>query len=405
MVSVVVDVDDLGELVVVDDRVGQRELLARLRSGCQQVRLRADARRHRRHDLFSNRIERRVRHLCEQLLEVVEEQARAFRQHGERGVGAHRAERFHALRSHRRDQDLQFLVGVAEHLLAAQHAVVAEHHVLAFGQIRQVDHSLLEPLPVRMLRGQRSLDLVVVDDASLIGVDQEHLARLQPTLGDDLGRVDVDHADLRRHDDEVVVGDPVPARSEPVAVEHRADHLAVGEGDARRSVPGFHHRGVEPEEVTQLLRHRRVVLPRRRNHHHHGVMQRIAAEMEQLEHLVEAGRVRRARRADRERPIDPGQALALEHRLAGPHPVLVALHGVDLAVVRHEPVGVGQRPGREGVRGEAGVHQQERRLDPRIGEVGEELAELRRRQHALVDDRSGRQRREVRVELVDELAA
>ena len=42
------------------------------------------------------------------------------------------------------------------------------------------------------------------------------------------------------------------------------------------------------------------------------------------------------------------------------------------------------------------MHERQRRLDPLVGEVGEELAELRRGEHALVDERAARQRREVR---------
>ena len=159
------------------------------------------------------------------------------------------------------------------------------------------------------------------------------------------------------------------------------------------------------EEVADLGRHRGVVLPRRRDHHHHGVVQRVAAEVEQLEHLVEAGRVGRPGRADRERPLDTGQQRAVEHRLARPHPVLVALDGVDLAVVGDEAVRVGERPRRERVGREPGVHQQQRRLDARVGEIGEELAQLGSGEHPLVDDRARRQRREVGVQLAGELAA
>ncbi len=84
------------------------------------------------------------------------------------------------------EQDLQLLVRVAEHLLAAQHAVVAEHDVLAIGQVDELDHPLFEPLAVGMHGGELGLDLVVVDDAALRGVDQEHLAGLQAALRDDL---------------------------------------------------------------------------------------------------------------------------------------------------------------------------------------------------------------------------
>ena len=56
------------------------------------------------------------------------------------------------------------------------------------------------------------------------GVDEEHAARLEAALLDDLVLGDLDDADLGGHDDEVVVGDPVARRAQTVAVEHRADH-------------------------------------------------------------------------------------------------------------------------------------------------------------------------------------
>ena len=223
-----------------------------------------------------------------------------------------------------------------------------------------------------MLGGEGGLDLLVVDDPALGGVDEEHPARLQPALGDDLGRIDVDHADLRRHHDEVVVGDPVAARAQAVAVEHGADHRAVGERHAGRAVPRLHHRGVEAVERPLGGVHLVVVLPRLGDHHQHGVVDRPSAEVEQLEHLVEARRVRGARRADREGPLEPGHGGVVEHRLAGAHPVLVALHRVDLAVVGDVAVRVGERPRREGVRREAAVDEQQGALEALVGQVGEE---------------------------------
>jgi hypothetical protein len=83
--AVVVDVDDLGEFVVVDDRERQRQLTTALRTWGEQVALGSDRRRHRRDDLFADRVQRRIRHLREELLEVVEQQSWSLRQHGERG--------------------------------------------------------------------------------------------------------------------------------------------------------------------------------------------------------------------------------------------------------------------------------------------------------------------------------
>ncbi len=140
--AVVVGVDDLRQLVVVDDRERQHELAAALRARPQQVVLRPDRRRHRRDDLLADGVERRVGDLGEELGEVVEQQARPVRQHGDRRVGAHRADRLDAAQRHRGDDDLELLVGVAEQLLAAQHAVVAEHDVLALGQVVELDEAL-----------------------------------------------------------------------------------------------------------------------------------------------------------------------------------------------------------------------------------------------------------------------
>jgi hypothetical protein len=50
------------------------------------------------------------------------------------------------------------------------------------------------------------LDFLVVDDAALFEVDQEHLARLQAPLLDDAFSGNRQHAGLGGHDDHVVVG-------------------------------------------------------------------------------------------------------------------------------------------------------------------------------------------------------
>ena len=116
--------------------------------------------------------------------------------------------------------------------------------------------------------------------------------------------------------------------------------------------------------------------------------QAAATEVQQLEHLVEAGGVRRAGGADREDLLDVGaEDLGLDQRLAGAHPVLVAGDGVDLAVVGDPAERVGQRPRREGVGGEARMHHAERAFQPVVLKVEVERLELRGSQHALVDER------------------
>ena len=79
----VFEVPQLGRFLVADDRVLDLDLPARLGPRVQQVALRADGRLHRRHQLLADGIERRVRHLREQLLEIVVEHARPVREHGQ----------------------------------------------------------------------------------------------------------------------------------------------------------------------------------------------------------------------------------------------------------------------------------------------------------------------------------
>ena len=78
--------------------------------------------------------------------------------------------------------------------------------------------------------------------------------------------------------------------------------------------------------------------------------------------------------------------VGVDQRLAGPHPVLVAGDGVDLAVVGDPAERVGQRPRRERVGREPRVHDAQRAGQPIVLQVEVEGLELRRGQHALVDE-------------------
>ncbi len=198
---------------------------------------------------------------------------------------------------------------------------------------------------------------------------------MQPLLEHDVFGRNVEHADFRRHDDQVVLGDVVARRTQAVAIEHRADHRAVGERDRRRAVPRLHQRRVVLVERLQLLRHRLVVLPRLGDHHQDRVRQRSPGHDEELEHVVEGRRVAAAFADDRQ---DLLQVVAEQARLEQPfaraHPVDVAGERVDLAVVRDEAVRMRERPRRERVGAEPLVHERQRRLrDPdrvRSGNIG-----------------------------------
>ncbi len=87
--------------------------------------------------MLADRVERRVGDLGEELAEVVEEQPGSFRQHRDRGVGPHRADRLGAVHGHRLDDPGEFLGRVAEGLLATGHRRVRPAGVGSVGQVRQ----------------------------------------------------------------------------------------------------------------------------------------------------------------------------------------------------------------------------------------------------------------------------
>ena len=252
-----------------------------------------------------------------------------------------------------------------------------------------MNDALVEPLAVRRAAGDLRLDLLVLDDPAAGQVDQEQVAGLQATLAQDvLGRL-VEHAGLGGEDDPAVLRLHPAAGAQAVAVERRADHGAVGEGDRRRAVPRLGQAAVEGIEAAELVAHVLAVVVGLGDHHHHRVRQRPACEHEQLEHVVEVGRVRACRADDRQHLVQVvAEELGGELRLARAHPVDVAAHRVDLAVVGDHPVGVRELPAREGVGREARVDQDERALHPGVEQVGVAMAELRRHQHPLVDDRA-----------------
>ena len=245
----------------------------------------------------------------------------------------------------------------------------------------------MQPLVIGVLARDAGLHLLILDDAAFLEVDQKHLAWLQAPLADDLLVGDRQHAGFRRQYDMIVVGHDEARRAQAVAVQRRADLAAVGEGDRRRTVPRLHQGCVVFVEGASRRVHVLMSCPCFGDEHHHGVAERIAACHEQLERVVEAGRVRLAVRDQRPHLVEVGaEKRALHRAAAGVHPVHVAAHRVDLAVVGDEAVGVRQLPAREGVGGEALVDQRQRALAQWVGEVLVEGADLACEQQSLVDD-------------------
>ena len=143
------------EIPIGQDRMLQLQRVAVLRRLVEDVALVPDVAGERHHQLFANRIDRRIRDLREELLEVVEQRLRLVGKTRQRRVGAHRADRFFAVDRHRRHQRADVFVGVAEGALPLNERLeVGAVHTRRRGQLVESDLVLLHPLAIRLARRQ-----------------------------------------------------------------------------------------------------------------------------------------------------------------------------------------------------------------------------------------------------------
>ena len=256
------------------------------------------------HDRLADRVDRRVRHLREELLEVGVEQRPPVGEHGERRVVAHRADRLLGVDRERREHHLHVLLRVAERELQPAQRLGRRRAAPARGRSasRTCSRSNHAAYGLRVATSRFTSSSGTMRPC--VEVDEEELAGLQPSLAHDLGGRDVEHACLGREHDPAVAGlEPAPG-AQPVAVERRADQPPVGERDRRRPVPRLGQALVERVEAAQLVGHVGAPGVRLGHHHHQRVRQRAAGEHEQLEHVVEDRGVRAARPDDRQHLLD-----------------------------------------------------------------------------------------------------
>ncbi len=402
---VVRDIDRLGapaamihvanrrEFLIRQDRMRHEQPLRMPLRCLKQVPLRADVALQRHDDFFANRVDGRVRDLCEQLLEVVVNHAWLIGQTGERRVVAHGANRVAQFAYQRQQHELHRLGGVAQRLHPIQQRFGVEAMSLATGaEIRHGDPLLRQPLAVRRAIRKFVLQFLVRDQPPLLEIDQKHAARFEAPLLLDQSGVDTQHSDLAGHDHPIVVCQVITTRPQAVAVQHGADVTAVGESDRSRTVPWLHQARVVLVESAFVIRHQFLLLPRLRDHHHDRFLQRAAGHQQEFEHIVERAGVRRIGFDDREEPVDrPVEEIAADDALTRSHPVDVAAQRVDLAVVGHEPVRLCAIPARKRIRRETRVHHREVRLVIGIPQVWIERKNLIGCEHPLVNDDLGRQ--------------
>ncbi len=179
-----------------------RTARASRRTCCRPGRRRLE----RHHERLADRIDRRVRDLREQLVEV-RDRCGARSQSTASGVSVP-IEPIGSLpvRAIGARITLHVLVGVAERALALARAAPTARRAARLGQRRRAVTNTF--LSSHLRYGNRlddlALELVVVDDPALARVDDEHHARLEPALAAHVLGRHVDHAGLRREDHAIV---------------------------------------------------------------------------------------------------------------------------------------------------------------------------------------------------------
>ena len=132
--------------------------------------------------------------------------------------------RLFAVCRHRQHQHAQIFVGVAEGALAHDDGVqIGFVDARRFRQTVQRDLIVLEPLAVGLPAPQAFFDFLVGDDAAFDGIHQQHAARLQPAFELDFFRLHGENTGFRRQDHQAIVRHQITRRTQPVAIERRAN--------------------------------------------------------------------------------------------------------------------------------------------------------------------------------------
>lgn len=260
-------------------------------------------------------------------------------------------------------------------------------------RLLEANHAARQPLRVRRRRRHLPRDGGVLFERAGGEVDGDHHAGAEAALRDDVPRIGqhvAQHARLRRHVHEAVVGAPEAGGAQAVAVEARAECLAVAEHQQRGAVPRLLQAAVvviEGRHLRVLARQLRVVAIRLGDEQHHRLRHAAPGAHQQLRHPVQVGGIGGGGVADgAEGRFAAGPHRVRHRRLARSHPVQVALQRVDLPVVTQEAHRLRQRPLGRRVGGEAAVVDGEGGDEGLVPQVGEEGGDPHGAEHALVHD-------------------
>ena len=219
-----------------------------------------------------------------------------------------------------------------------------------------------------------------------MGIHHQDLARADPALGNDVFAPVAVGSHFRRECYETVAGGNPAGRAQAIAIEQADGVPTVRKNDAGRSIPGLHVHGVVLVERLQVGVNGLDILPCRGNQHAQRPRHIHAAGEQQVQHIVQAGRVRAGAVYQWCDILDIGQPVSLESRRARVGPVAVTLDGIDLTVVGQQAEGLRQRPARHGIGRKALVKYTDRRLQPCVSQIQVKPRQINRHDQAFVGD-------------------
>ncbi len=176
----------------------------------------------------------------------------------------------------------------------------------------------------------------------------------------------------------MILGDEETAGPQSVPIQRRANQMPIRKRHRRRSIPRLN--------AVPVIRQKRRMTPRiRRRHHHPHRLGHIApVARQQLNHFIQAGRIRPARRKDR-------RQLVRQRRRPRRHPRAISPDRVDLPVMPQNPKRLRPVPRRRHIRRVALMKQRKRRHKPLVRQIRIKLRQQPRIAHRLINDRRRRQ--------------
>ena len=361
--TVYLHIFNLQHIRICQDRMLDLEHLAVDRLLIEQVAVFSYIDGRRGNDFLTDRIDRRVRHLGKQLFKVIKQRLMFIGKYSQRCIDTHGADAFCTIQCHVPDGCPVFLICISKGLLQPCQLLI---RVLLYPdiwnlQIRKLYKIAVQPLAVRLADGIFFFQFVIIDHTSLHRIHQQHLARMQSFLLDDLPWINIQYSYLGRQDQITVICNIIPGWSQTVPVEHGTDQISVTEDDGGRSVPGLHHSCIILIEILLFLVHRIIVCPWLRYGDHHSQRQIHAAHHQELQRIIQHSGIGACGIYHRKNLVELTVEIFTGHGLLTcQHLVRISADGVDLTVMYDQPVRMRSFPARIRIGTESGVDSSDR---------------------------------------------